>query len=126
MPVLKHAKKKLRQDKKRTVDNYKIKSTYKKLLKAARAKKSNDALSLAYQAIDKAAKKHIIHPNKAARLKSNIAKITSGTIKDVVNTKKSSKANKAAKAIKTAKKAAKAKISVSSKTKSTPKKTKKK
>src|SRR3989344_4008500 len=110
MPVLKHAKKKLRQDKKRTLDNLKIKNTYKKLLKAARAKKSADALAMAYQAIDKAAKNHIIHDNKAARLKSSLAKSAESTTKQVVTVKKSAKATKAAKAIRTAKKTAKARL----------------
>ena len=57
MPVLKHAKKKLRQDKKRTADNLKIKKAYKKLLKVAKLEKTTEAISAAYQAIDKAAKK---------------------------------------------------------------------
>lgn len=126
MPVLKHAKKKLRQDKKRAFDNLKIKNNYKKLLKAARAKKSADALALAYQAIDKAAKKNIIHDNKAARLKSSLANVVSGKQLDVINKKKSAKATKAAKAVKTAKKAAKAKIASAKKTKTSPRKTKKK
>src|SRR3989344_638448 len=125
MPVLKHAKKKLRQDKKRTLDNLKIKNTYKKLLKAARAKKSADALALAYQAIDKAAKKNIIHDNKAARLKSSLAKSVSVTGKKVTSVKKTAKAEKAAKAVKTAKKATKARSGSSGRAKISSRKTKK-
>ncbi len=78
MPVLKHAKKKLRQDKKRTLANRKVKDSYKKLFKAAVKTKTSLSLSKAYQAIDKAAKQNIIHPNKAARLKSSLAKLVPG------------------------------------------------
>ncbi len=126
MPVLKHAKKKLRQDKKRTVDNLRIRKVYKKLLKAAKLQKTTEAVSAAYQAIDKAAKKNIIHDNKAARLKSSLAKVVSGKQLDVISKKKSAKATKAAKAVKTAKKAAKAKIASAKKAKTSPRKAKKK
>jgi small subunit ribosomal protein S20 len=126
MPVLKHAKKKLRQDKKRTLDNLRIKNIYKKLLKAARLLKTDDTLSAAYQAIDKAAKKNIIHENKAARLKSSLARTVSGTLKEVTNQKKSAKAAKAAKAVKSAKKQAKARQSSAASAKTTSKKKKKK
>jgi small subunit ribosomal protein S20 len=74
MPVLKHAKKKLRQDVRRTRDNKRVKTLFKALVKKARVTKSDDTLSSAYQAIDKAAKQNIIHPNKAARLKSSLVK----------------------------------------------------
>ncbi|MDP3941521.1 MAG: 30S ribosomal protein S20 [bacterium] len=75
MPVLKHAKKKLRQDKKRTLANRKVKDSYKKAFKAAVKLKTAQALAKAYQAIDKAAKQNILHQNKAARLKSSLAKL---------------------------------------------------
>lgn len=74
MPVLKHAKKKQRQDKRRTADNLKIKQTFKKLIKYAKENPTKEALNAAYAGIDKAAKKNVIHKNKAARLKSSIAK----------------------------------------------------
>src|SRR5258706_9809793 len=79
MPVLKHAKKKLRQDKKRTIANVKIKDTYKDLVKAAKLKKTPEALSKAFSGLDKAAKKHLMHKNKAARMKSALSKIVGGT-----------------------------------------------
>lgn len=74
MPILKNAKKKLRQDKLRTMRNSKIEKTYKILVKAARVKKTLEAISKAFSGIDKAAKQNIIHKNKAARLKSSISK----------------------------------------------------
>lgn len=75
MPLIKSAKKKLRQDKKRQLDNKKIKNTYKSVLKEARENPSIKALEEAFSALDKAAKKGIIHENKAARLKSSVSKL---------------------------------------------------
>ena len=77
MPILKHAKKKLKQDKVRTVRNKKVKEAYKELIKAAKIEKTDKAVTAAFSALDKAAKQHIIHENKAARLKSAIAKTLS-------------------------------------------------
>jgi len=79
MPILKHAKKKLRQDTKRERERRKIKALYKAMLKKARTTPSKDSVSAAFKAIDKAAKINVIHVNKAARLKSSLAKVTSGT-----------------------------------------------
>jgi ribosomal protein S20 len=113
MPVLKHAKKKQRQDKKRTKDNLKIKEMYKKMIKYAKANPTSGALSKAFSSIDKAAKKNIIHKNKAARLKSALSKaITITTPEQTSKSKKSIKSAKAAKSVRTAKKAAKAKTSL--------------
>ncbi len=74
MPLLKNAKKKLRQDKGRTMRNRKMKDAYRDNVKAAKTKKTKAAVSKAFSSIDKAAKQNIIHKNKAARLKSSIAK----------------------------------------------------
>jgi small subunit ribosomal protein S20 len=76
MPVLKHAKKKLRQDVKREQANKSIKTMFKKLLKQAKANPNKETFSKAYSALDKAAKNHVIHANKASRLKSTLAKAT--------------------------------------------------
>lgn len=105
MPVLKHAKKKLRQDKERTLDNLRIKKLYKKLVKEAKEKPSAESLSKAFQAIDKAAKKNVLHDNKAARLKSALTKATAGTPAVKATPVKAKKATKAPK--KAAKKTAK-------------------
>lgn len=75
MPILQNAKKKLRQDKKRTIHNRKIKDTLKELIKSARTKKTPEAVSKAFSVIDKAAKHHIIHNNKAGRTKASLSKI---------------------------------------------------
>lgn len=77
MPLLHNAKKKLRQDKKRTIHNKKIKDALKELLKTAKAKKTPEAVNKAFSGIDKALKHHLVHRNKAARTKSSLSKILS-------------------------------------------------
>lgn len=54
----------------------KYKDAVKSVRQAVAAKKKEEAvkaLSLAYKQIDKAWKKHVIHKNKAARLKSRLS-----------------------------------------------------
>ena len=82
MPVTKQAKKKLRQDLKREIKNRDLKSKFKKTLKVTRTSPTAKKLSEASKVIDKAAKKNVIHKNKAARLKSRLAKLSGskGTI----------------------------------------------
>lgn len=74
MPILKHAKKKLRQDKKRALKNKELRDLYKKAVKNARKSPTEKNISLAFSQIDKAAKNYIIHANKAARLKASLTK----------------------------------------------------
>jgi len=74
MPILKHAKKKLKQDKKRTIKNKKLKDAFKSLIKKAKEEKSPKAVSLAFKAVDKATKKNILNKNKAAHMKSALSK----------------------------------------------------
>ena len=78
MPVLKNAKKKLRQDKVRATRNKKLKDLFKKLVKEARAKKTQKTVSEAFSAIDKATKHFILHKNTAARMKSSLSKVIAG------------------------------------------------
>ena len=78
MPVIKSAKKKVKQDKKREARRTKQKASYKKLLykiRSGKAAKSKDLLSRAFSEIDKTAKKRIIHKKKASRLKSKLSKL---------------------------------------------------
>ena len=75
MPVIKSAKKKLRQDKKRTVRNNKVKDTFKALIKKARKTPSEKTIREAVKFVDKAAKNNIMHKNKAARIKSALSKL---------------------------------------------------
>lgn len=74
MPIIKSAKKKLRQDRKRTIRNNFYKKEIKKLIKEAKKQKSLKVLTKAYSKIDKAVKKGVVHKKKASRLKSMIAK----------------------------------------------------
>lgn len=99
MPLLKHAKKKLRQDKKRTLANKKVKNLYKSLVKKAKETPTAAAISEATSAIDKAAKHHLMHENKAARMKSSLSKLTADSAS-------ATKAEAKPKAKKTTKKAA--------------------
>ncbi len=74
MPIIKSAIKKLRQDKKRRMKNLKIINSYKTAVKIARSKPTAKSVSAAISALDKAAKKSVIHKNKAARLKSSLTR----------------------------------------------------
>ena len=80
MPITKSAVKAMRSSARKrnvniiTIDKYK--DAIKAVRRAAGSKKKDEAAKLlqtAYQQIDKAAKKHVIHKNKAARLKSRLA-----------------------------------------------------
>ena len=83
MPQRRTAKKELRKTVKKRQRNLQIKNqikvTIKKLKKALEendSKKTASAIKDVYKILDKAASKKIIHPNKAARKKSRIAKLT--------------------------------------------------
>jgi len=88
MPVIKSAKKKMLQDKRRTTVNKVYRAKYRLALKEARVKKTKKSVQLAYQALDKAAKNSIIHKNKAARLKSNLIKLIKKSKKTAKKTSK--------------------------------------
>ena len=74
MPIIASARKKMRQDKKRRITNLKTLAELKKALKKAQKKPSAENIKLAISIIDRAAKKKVIHGNKAARLKSRLSK----------------------------------------------------
>jgi small subunit ribosomal protein S20 len=80
MPIIKSAKKRVRQDEKRRERNYgirrKLKTAIKDFMDLIKAGKTEDAAKLmpeAQKAIDMAAKKNIIHKNTANRRKSRLA-----------------------------------------------------
>ncbi len=74
MPNIKAAVKWVRQSEKRTKRNLDVKTRLKTLHKKA-AKSQDDQLGRSVESqFDKAAQKGIIHPNKAARKKSRLAK----------------------------------------------------
>lgn len=74
MPIIKSAIKKVRKDKVRTAKNKKRELNLKALIKKVRTTKSAKDLQAVYSALDKAAKVKLIHPKKAARLKSRLSK----------------------------------------------------
>ncbi|MCL4366034.1 30S ribosomal protein S20 [Patescibacteria group bacterium] len=74
MPIIKSAIKKVRKDKVRTTRNKSRETALKSAVKKARVSKTAKDLQTAFSALDKAAKVHLIHPNKAARLKSRLSK----------------------------------------------------
>jgi len=74
MPIIKSAKKKMRQDKKRRIANLETLAQLKRALTKARKNPLVENIRLASAIIDRAAKKKIIHKNKAARLKARLGK----------------------------------------------------
>ncbi len=79
MPIIKSAIKKVRKDKVRTARNKKRGLNLKSLIKKSRTSKSAKDLQAVFSALDKAAKVKLIHPNKAARLKSRLSKTVKQT-----------------------------------------------
>jgi len=75
MPVTKSARKALKQEKRRAAENQRVKNAYKKAIRFFKENVSANSLNMAYKKIDQAAKKHLIHQNKASRLKSQLAKL---------------------------------------------------
>lgn len=83
MPIIKSAKKALKVEARRKLENddtrAKLKNAVKglKVATAKGEKNVTELLSNAYKQLDLAAKKHVIHKNKASRLKSQLSKATS-------------------------------------------------
>jgi small subunit ribosomal protein S20 len=75
MPITARAEKKLRHDRKRTKLNAKRLSSMRTFVKTARKNPVAKTVDAAFKALDKAAKTHSIHKNKAARIKSRLAKL---------------------------------------------------
>ena len=82
MPIIKSAKKALRQTRRRTIRNLRRKEAYRKVLKQIRkllaAKKIKETEALvpqAYKALDKAAKTGVLKKNAAAKKKSRLMKL---------------------------------------------------
>ncbi len=86
MPITKSAKKALRQNLRRRALNTwrkrRIKELKKEIQRALQSKDLQRAMSLLpdfYKAVDKAVKKHTIKENKGNRLKSQVARLISGS-----------------------------------------------
>ncbi|MDE7193413.1 MAG: 30S ribosomal protein S20 [Oscillospiraceae bacterium] len=80
MPNIKSAKKRVLVSRTRTEANKAAKSTLRTAIKKARAEGADAAVvKAAVVTVDKAAGKGLIHKNKAARLKSQLAKKANAT-----------------------------------------------
>lgn len=73
MPQTFSAKRAVRRIKRQTAVNQRIRLAYKEAVKNVRRK--NGDLKAAYSKLDRAAKKGVIHIQKAARLKSRLARL---------------------------------------------------
>lgn len=92
MPISKSAKKALRQTKKRTEINLRIKSQLKRAIKTLEKTPNRKNLVRATSLVDRAAKRGVIHKAKASRLKSQLAKhLPKKTVSAGKKTRKSSK-----------------------------------
>ncbi|MBI2617442.1 30S ribosomal protein S20 [Candidatus Gottesmanbacteria bacterium] len=76
MPITEGAKKKLRQDKKRTERNLRSKNTLKQAIKKLKKTPSQKNLSLVFRLLDISGKKNMFHKNKIKRLKSKFSQIS--------------------------------------------------
>ncbi len=92
MPVTPSAKKALRNAEAKRQRNALLKADLKRVLKNASVEKMNEVVSF----VDKAAKREIIHPNKAARIKSRLSKMVAGEPAAKATTRRTSKAKKTA------------------------------
>lgn len=95
MPIIKSAKKRVKVARKATVRNSKTKRSLRVAIKAFQTavtggkKTAGDTHSKAQSAIDKAAKKGVMHKNKAARKKKQLAaQAKAAGVKPTVGTKK--------------------------------------
>ena len=97
MANLASSKRAIRQTKTKTARNQKKRSKVKtlvkktmKLISLGEEKLAMQQLNATYKEIDKAAKNKVVHSNKAARMKSNLAKQINNIKKDVKTAPKNS------------------------------------
>lgn len=83
MPITTGAIRKQRADKRKARVNLRIKKSLREAVLAVRKKPTDKNLQNLYRTADRAAKKKVIHSNKAARIKSRSSSL-------IVNKKKSS------------------------------------
>ena len=95
MPILANAKKALRVSKKKTEFNSRVKSILKTMVDKMKKSPSAENLRSAYSAVDKAVRKHLMHKNKAARVKSQLSKLSKPGTKVVATPVKTAVAKKA-------------------------------
>jgi len=83
MPITKSAKRALRGSKRKETMNKVISSKLEIATRLAKKNKSKKAVENAMSLADRAAKKKLIHKNKASRIKSVLSKLLSKTAKAV-------------------------------------------
>ena len=97
MPIIKSAKKRVKTTKKATVRNAKVKKGLRGALKAFTKSTNSKNHSAAQSALDKAAKKGLVHKNKVARKKRQLAAAAKKAgVKPAASTKKAAPVKKAA------------------------------
>jgi small subunit ribosomal protein S20 len=74
LPTHKSAKKRLKTNEKSNIRNRAVKSRLRTLVKHAETSVDEASLKEAVSLLDRAARKKVIHPNKASRMKSRLAK----------------------------------------------------
>ena len=75
MPVTAQAEKKLRRDKKKRVINAEHRTVLRDGVKSMRKTPTKKQLQTVFTLLDKSVKYHVIHKNKASRLKSRLSKL---------------------------------------------------
>lgn len=75
MPVLKSSKKALKVSRRRKDENDALRKNLRNAVKALRASPTALNLKKVYSLLDRGSKKHILHKNRAARLKSGFSKL---------------------------------------------------
>lgn len=96
MPIIKSAKKRVRVARKATVRNAKVKRGLRGAIKSFQSAISGSSHSKAQSSLDKAAKKGLLHKNKVARKKSQLAKAAKAAGVKTAGTKKKAPAKKPA------------------------------
>lgn len=91
MPVTKTAKRALRVSKRKYQQNQKIRTEMEAAVRIGKNSKKREDILRAVSLVDRAAKKNVIHKNKAARIKSSLNKIAGPKAEGGGKKKKSSK-----------------------------------
>jgi small subunit ribosomal protein S20 len=75
LPTHKSVEKRLKTAKKANLQNREIKSRLKTVVKKVETSPDEASLKEAVSTLDKAARRRVIHPNKASRIKSRLFKL---------------------------------------------------
>ena len=94
MPVTKTAKRALKSSAKKQIINTLITAKLEAAVRFAQKTKSKEKILEAVSLADQAAKKKVIHKNKAARIKSKLSKLMSKTGEKTKKTPKTTKKSK--------------------------------